>query len=64
MVTIETGAYRDKVWGLSTDVFPTNVRNASVAYVMDWKELSDKQRTALGAQVWMFDAKNKRWLPQ
>ena len=55
MVTIVRSVYGKKppeVYGLSTDVKPTDVENASSFYEMDTK------------RVYLFDADNKRWLEQ
>lgn len=41
-----------KIYGLSTDIKPMDVNNASVFWEMDTKKL------------WMFDEENKRWLEQ
>lgn len=41
-----------EVYGLSTDVKPTDVGNASIFYEMDTKK------------IYMFDEANKQWLEQ
>ena len=49
----------------STDTKPIKgVRNASMLYLMDWNSLSDAEKAAAVAQVWMFDEDEKKWLPQ
>lgn len=56
---------QDHYYCLSTDTKPTEgVRNADILYIMDWNDLSSDAQAACGAQVWMYDAENKKWLPQ
>ena len=57
MITIKSnehiyGKTPSELYGLSTDVKPTNVNNASLFYEMDTKK------------IFMFDETNERWLEQ
>lgn len=40
------------------------IGNAFTVYIMDWYELTSAQQSEFGCQLIMFDAEDKRWLPQ
>lgn len=40
-----------------------NLPNAAPVCVMDWNELSDADKNTIGAQVLLYDAEDKRYIP-
>lgn len=42
----------------------SGVNHADMLYYFDWYSLTEDQKTACIAQVWMFDADQKKWHPQ
>ena len=39
------------------------VNHADILMYFDWHDLTEEQKTACIAQVWMFDADQKKWHP-
>lgn len=39
------------------------VNHADILYYFDWHTLTEEEKTACVAQVWMFDADQKVWHP-
>lgn len=65
-IALAEGHRRQRVhYCLSTDEKPVaGVKNAEILHLMDWKILSDTEKAAAVAQVWMFDEDHQQWLPQ
>jgi len=40
------------------------VRHGDLLYYFDWYDLTEEQKKACKAQVWMFDADARLWRPQ
>ncbi|MBR5489884.1 MAG: hypothetical protein IKV79_01290 [Oscillospiraceae bacterium] len=50
--------------GADVEKLPQDKPNAARMYIMDWAELSDAQKEAIGGRILIFDSENRRWLPQ